>query len=63
MPTPERDTWLPCQVCAAPAETRGEPFSMKGVGRKDQDIIVYFQRYLCVAGHHYQLEILEEDAE
>lgn len=61
MPIPERSLWLSCQVCGAPAEADGKPFSMKGVGRKDQDIVVHFQRYRCVVMHYYQLEILEED--
>lgn len=52
---------LTCEVCGAPAESTGRTFALKGVGTKGQDIIVWFERRLCAAGHRYQAELMEED--
>lgn len=55
---------FPCRVegCTSPSESSGRIFGMNGVGTSGQDIVVWFERRLCAAGHAYQVELYEEDA-
>lgn len=56
-------TWISCRVegCSAPAEPVGRIYGLAGVGHGGQDVVVWFERRLCAAGHRYQVELYEED--
>jgi hypothetical protein len=58
-------SWIECREpgCSAPAEPDGRVFGIRGVGTRGQDIVVWYERRLCAAGHRYQVELYEEDAE
>lgn len=46
--------------CSAPAEEYDEPFALNGVTHHG-DVRVWHQKVRCAAGHHYWIEIYEED--
>ncbi|MES2155997.1 MAG: hypothetical protein V4510_12765 [bacterium] len=56
-------TWTECleENCTAPSEAVGPMTSAAGVGREGQDIRVWWETRWCAAGHHYMVEVYEED--
>jgi len=58
-------TWIACRVegCGLDSEFIGRQFALSGVGFRGQDIVVWFERRVCAAGHQYQVELFEEDAD
>lgn len=56
------EAWVDCAVCGMPAETT-KVFDLRGVGTRGQDIILHMEHYMCVQGHHYDMEVGEDDAD